>query len=98
MRRPKGGLTEDEQIVYDFIKENPGCTMMPCATLLNKPHSIYGKQKAATIAIAGLRRKGLVVDCKRCPYCGRALTRAQRNVRLFAVNGQHPPKQWDLFG
>jgi hypothetical protein len=88
------GLTDDEGVCLEFIRENPGVTMMPCATLLNKPHSIYGKQKAATLAIAGLRRKGLILDCKRCPYCGRALTRGRRNVPLFATNGSKPHHQF----
>jgi hypothetical protein len=87
------GLTDDERVCLEFIKENPGCKMVTLATLLNRAHSIYGKQKAATLAIAGLRRKGFILDCKRCPYCGRALTRGRRNVPLFAANGSKPHQQ-----
>jgi hypothetical protein len=92
------GLSDDAERCLEFIEENPGTRMVTLATLLGKPHSIYGKQKAATLAIAELRRKGLVVDCPRCPYCLRALSRARRNVPLFPMNGHKRPKQWDLFG
>jgi hypothetical protein len=88
------GLSHDAQVLLEFIRENPGVTMIACATLLNRSHSIYGKQKAATLAIAELRRKGLIMDCKRCPYCGRALTRGRRNVALFATNGSKPHQQF----
>jgi hypothetical protein len=91
----KKGLSEDALVCYAFIKENPGTRMVTLATLLNKPHSIYGKQKAATLAIAELRRAGLIKDCRRCPYCLRALTRGLRNVPLYAIdtNGHEPGQQ-----
>jgi hypothetical protein len=86
MRRRSKGLSEDALICLAFIKENPGTRMVTLATLLNKPHSIYGKQKAATLAIAELRRAGLIKDCPRCPYCLRALSRSRRNVPLYLTD------------
>jgi hypothetical protein len=96
LRRLRGiakKLSEDAQLLYELILENPGITMITCATYLRKTHSIYGMQKAATLAIAELRRAGLIVDCPRCPYCGRALSRARRNVPLYAVSAFKLPKQ-----
>jgi hypothetical protein len=92
----KKGLSDDAKWCYKVIKENPGITMIALALGLNKAHSIYGKQKAATLAIAELRRAGLVVDCPRCPYCHGARSRAKRNVPLNAVNGHQLPEQPNL--
>ena len=98
MRRRSKGLSEDAVICAAFLKENPGTRMITLATLLNKPHSIYGKQKAATLAIAELRRAGIIKDCRRCPYCRRALTRGLRNVPLFLTgqNGEFNQQPWLL--
>jgi hypothetical protein len=98
MRRRSKGLSEDALICLAFIIENPGTRMVTLATLLNKPHSIYGKQKAATLAIAELRRAGFIKDCRRCPYCRRALTRGLRNVPLYATGykGDIGGQQWLL--
>jgi hypothetical protein len=89
----KKGLSEDEEICLKFIQENPGVKMITLAALLKKEHRVYGLQKAATLAIAGLRRKGYVVDCPRCPHCHGAKSRSHRNVPLYAVNGHKPPEQ-----
>lgn len=82
-------LTEDDLRVWNYICENPGCYMKECALLLGKEHSIYGKQRAASLSIARLRRAGKIVDCRRCPYCKRALTRRPRSVPLYPIiNGE----------
>ena len=79
-------LSNDAAWCWEVIQENPGVRMITLAMGLAKSHSVYGKQKAATMAIAELRRAGLVEDCPRCPVCNRALSRHRRNVPLYPTN------------
>jgi len=93
-------LNELDREAYAFICENPGCNMTHIALLFNKGHSIYGKQRAASLSIARLRRAKKIIDCPRCPYCGRALSRQRRNVPLYPTNngeGGERSRQEDLF-
>lgn len=83
-------LSADARIAYEIILENPGVHMITIAYALKKKHSVYGMQRAATRAIAELRRGGLVVDCPRCPACGRSVSRHHRNVPLYATNYKGP--------
>ena len=83
-------LSKNAKMAYELIRENPGVNMLHVALLFNKAHSIYGKQRAASLAIAELRRAGFIEDCPRCPACGRALSRHKRNVPLYPTSYTGP--------
>ena len=70
---------------YDFIAQNPGCTSVEVAKHLNVNSQVFGLQRAGSAAIAYLRHRGLVQDCRRCQTCGRSQTRHQRNVKLYVT-------------
>lgn len=72
--------------MLEFFIKNPGATMPAVASHLPVTSTIYGTQRAVSSAIASLRRKGWLVDCaNRCPECGGAQTRGQRNVPIYAT-------------
>ncbi len=82
------------RIVYGLICENPGITMVGVAAFLNVQHPVYGKQRAASRAIAELRRAGMVEDVAcRCDKCDKAQTRGSRNVPLYPTKMSREEKR-----
>ena len=80
-------LSPLEEKAKQLVEENPGITMIGIAAAINIKHPIYGKQRAASRAIARLRKGAFIKDvARRCPKCHRALTRNLRNVPLYPAN------------
>lgn len=77
-------MTYAENVLV-YITRNPGVTAVDIANLFPVESKIYGRQRAASSAIAFLRKEGLLMDVARCECCHRAQTRGQRNVRLYAT-------------
>lgn len=80
-------MTPLERQVGVYIRDHDGCTSIDVATALKPPESflkIFGWQRPTSRAIAVLRLElKYVVDVeKRCPACGRAMTRHLKNVPL----------------
>jgi hypothetical protein len=72
--------------VLRYIAEHPGSTSIPIGQHFKFETSLtYGYQRLTSESIARLRQRGYVVDCVRCPQCGRALTRGKRNVQLIVT-------------
>ncbi len=72
------------QAVLKHICLNPGVTQPMLYDLFGVPDEKYGKQKSVSWIIAPLRKRGLILDCQRCPECQRA-ARNQRNIPLYAT-------------
>ena len=90
-RKRKSGLTPNARRALELILENPGkLTMVHIALFFDEQHSIYGRQRAASRAIAELRREGYIEDCPRCPTCGRATSRWMKNVLLYPIGYTGP--------
>jgi hypothetical protein len=82
-------MTKGESVL-EYIHRNPGTTQTQVIKAFGHsffdPTPQYGSQRKASRTIAALRMKGLIKDVsQRCPTCGAARTRGDRNVKLFAT-------------
>jgi hypothetical protein len=77
------------------ISRLPGCTALDLARWTRgKNEDLYDAHRRVSWGIARLRIAGLVSDVTdRCPYCGSARSRWERNVPLFALRPIEPPDQ-----
>lgn len=83
-------------MVLDAIKSTAGITALQLAYQLRRGNEpVYDSHRRVSFAIARLRQSGLVQDVERCQYCNRALTRNNRNVKLYAISYAPPatPRQ-----
>lgn len=76
-------LPEFQIAVLLFIHDSDGPTGKDAANHFKVESKTYGRQQATATAISELRSKGLVVDCPRCPECGKAQSRGIRNKPLY---------------
>lgn len=76
-------ITAIEQQAIRFLYQTPGLTTAELARLVNVKDTQNGLQKAASWAVVSLRKRGYLVDVEaRCPHCGCAKTRGQKNIPL----------------
>ena len=76
-------MTPLQNRVVVYLDTFPGVSGIQVADRFRVESKTYGRQRATSTAIAGLRRLKLVQDVKRCSRCHRALTRGHRNVPLY---------------
>lgn len=78
-------LSELDAQVLDIVTLNPGAyTCKTLAEHLNIEDETYGPYQPVARSIARLRKAKLVQDVsERCPHCGSALSRGNKDVPLY---------------
>jgi hypothetical protein len=80
----KKRMTSNMQKAYDLVAANDGqLVMKDVAYHLNVPDPLYGLQREASRVIAALRKLGKFRDVEKRSADGLALTRGNRNVKLW---------------
>lgn len=76
-------LNANQERTLMYLLNYPGATTAEVGIMLNVKDAQNGLQKAASLVVVSLRRRGFIADVEdRCPTCGGARTRGRRNGPL----------------